>query len=509
MARLTLIFTVLTTIVALLGGFRMILELIRRWRWKSHEHGRWLSIIIVLLWPTLSWGQACTVTLNPGANLDSEIPAAAAGAVVCLNSGDYGSPVLMSFTKSPRVTMRSTTGQGATMYLRLYSDVNGLTIKSINFTGGLTIGAAGSADGANNRNITIHYSNFGTAQFVLATTNFNNNNILIDNNTFGKFNAIGGFEGRMQFTGASANPSGITVSNNTFGPEGCSDGIQVGSRGVTIGPGNIFSTLAPNAECDAIYGGRQNVPHIDAIQGYGQDDTVVTGNYFTENLVDLGFYDGGSNEQFTNNVFNHSAVDGQAVQLGSIQGGTFTHNTLVNVVAAQGAKTGDPLNNNFSWLNNVLVGSSIIDAGDQPGCSPNCPVDYNLFTANPRGTNYLVGTPTFSGGGSPSTWSGFLLASGSLGENAGNDGLDMGITGSAPDTSNSIVIFIGSWWAELVPLVGLLWHVRKVIVTGIVLVASWTATIGGIAWSTTKAISYHASLSTVHGANKIIERIVR
>ena len=387
-----------------------------------------IFIVCAVFWGTSELANAaCDQTLNPGANVASVVAAAAAGSTICLNSGHYETIQFISFTKSPRVTVRSVTPLGATMFLRIYSNVNGLTVDGINFTGGLTIGAAGSSDGADNRNITVQNSALGTQQLFLSTAGFNNNNLLFDHNTFGQFNAMGGFEGRFQITGLAATPSGVTVTNNTFGPGGCSDGIQVGSRGVVIGPGNTFIHVTPSLICDAIYGGRANSPHIDAIQGYGQKDTLVQGNYFVDNLVDLGFYDGGQNEQFLNNVMKHSASSGQNIQLGSIQGGTFRHNTVINTVAAQGAKAGSPLNSNFTWRNNIFVNSSILDSGDQPGCSPGCTIDANLFSSNPRGTNTIVGIPTFTDGAAPSRWAGYQLTSTSLGYKTASDGKDKGI----------------------------------------------------------------------------------
>ena len=385
-----------------------------------------IFIVCAVFWGTSELANAaCDQTLNPGANVASVVAAAAAGSTICLNSGHYETIQFISFTKSPRVTVRSVTPLGATMFLRIYSNVNGLTVDGINFTGGLTIGAAGSSDGADNRNITVQNSALGTQQLFLSTAGFNNNNLLFDHNTFGQFNAMGGFEGRFQITGLAATPSGVTVTNNTFGPGGCSDGLNVGSRGVVIGPGNTFIDVTPSLICDAIYGGRANSPHIDAIQGYGQRQTTITGNYFSGNHIDVGIYDGGENEVITNNVFINS---GEGSSCGDCAGSTWTHNTVTRGMWGINGKTLS--GSNALVRDNIFLGSSgfTFNQNGTLGCTSNCIATHNLFKSSGSGTNNLIGTPTFTGGASPATWAGWQLATGSLGMKAGTDGQDMGTT---------------------------------------------------------------------------------
>src|SRR5262249_47449963 len=135
----------------------------------------------------------------------------------------------------------------------------------------------------------------------------------------------------------------------------------------------------------------------------------------------------GASETITNNVFGppHDAV--QNLQLGGIQGMTLTHNTFRNTTVAHGTKAGDQPNSNWVVPNNIFVNSDLINAGDQPQCN-NCTYSYNLFDANSasRGTNMIIGSPTFVGGGSPTTFAGYQLTSNSLGYKAASDGSDMG-----------------------------------------------------------------------------------
>ena len=67
---------------------------------------------------------------------------------------------------------------------------------------------------------------------------------------------------------------------------------------------------------------------------------------------------------------------------------------------------------------------------DSGGCT-GCTIRYNLCDSAGRvenGTNQILGTPKFVGGAMASitTWAGWELASGSIGENAGFTGQDVG-----------------------------------------------------------------------------------
>lgn len=357
---------------------------------------------------------ACSQTLSPGAAVASAISSAAAGTTICLNSGSYGSVSLGTFTKSPPVIVQAVTPLGPTMGLSIQAAANGVTFDGITFTGGIWMAGSG------NRNITITNSNLGTRQLVIQSSGFNNNNILIDHNTFGAFNASGGYEGRLEVAGGYTATNGVTITNNTFGPGGCSDGVQVSARGVVIGPGNVFTGIVQGS-CAV---------HVDAIQGYGQTYTTINGNYFTDNTINIGFYDGGTSEAITNNVFGPPRQALQNLQLAGIQGMKFAHNTFRNTTIAVGAKDADPASSGWVVENNVFVNSDMIATTSKPGCGADCVMRYNLkdgqSSTTPTGSNNVSGSPTFSGGNPPTTWAGYKLTSGSLGYQAGNDGKDMG-----------------------------------------------------------------------------------
>jgi len=356
---------------------------------------------------------ACNQTLSPGANLASAIASAATGSTICLNSGSYGTVGLVNFTKNPPVIVQAVTPLGPVMTIDLWN-VNGVVFDGISFNYADLRG-----DGAT-KNITIKNSDFGTHQLVIRTNGYNNNNILIDHNTFGAFNASSGYEGRLQVIGGYTTTNGVTITNNTFGPGGCSDGVQVSARGVVIGPGNIFTGIVQGS-CAV---------HVDAIQGYGQTYTTINGNYFADNTINIGFYDGGKSEIITNNVFGPPRTALQNLQLAGIQGMTFAHNTFRNTTVAVGAKAANSASSGWVIENNLFANSDLVPGGDKPGCGSDCIMRYNLKDAQssttPTGSNNVSGSPTFSGGNPPTTWTGYKLTSASLGYRAGNDGQDMG-----------------------------------------------------------------------------------
>ena len=387
---------------------------------KTYHLNKIFLFSILLGLSQVSWG-ACNQTLSPGANLASAISSAAAGSTICLNSGSYGSVSLSNIVKTSDVIVQSVSGNAASISsLNISNGSNhlkfqNLTISGMNISGGTT------------KNITVSGSTF-TGQLLVNTISFNNNNILIDGNAFDGYNANGGYEGRLQISwggGPGTVPAGVTVTNNHFGGGGCSDGIQIGSYGVVVGPGNIFENIKQGSCTE----------HVDAIQLYGQSHTTINGNYFNSVTVCVGAYDGGNSEVVTNNVFSNTCV----LDFGSISNLTFSHNTVVGTnpriggINSSTATTG-------SMNNNIMKGVSFnTNAGN--GCNP-CTFDRNMFSSSgsAKGTNTLIGTPTFIGGTAPATWPGYQLTSSSLGYGGASDGGDLGPKSFGTATSPPAVL---------------------------------------------------------------------
>ncbi|MGZ3743127.1 MAG: hypothetical protein ACXVBQ_04640 [Pseudobdellovibrionaceae bacterium] len=360
---------------------------------------------------------ACDLTLNPGDNVASAAAAAAAGSTICLNPGNYGSQTFSSGTKSPPVIVKSVSGQTAAMSLTINNTANGYTFDSLIITGSSQV--SGSAAGP--KNITISRSSFGTNPLAIYTNNFNNNNILIDQNTFGAYNASSGEEGRL-YIGWHGGPgpyvAGVVVTNNKFGPGGCSDGIQLGGNGAIIGPGNEFTGIV-QGNCTA---------HVDAIQGYGDINSTITGNYIHDVSVCLGWYDRSDNVRVTNNILTATgnSVDNCVTDLLSCVNVVFDHNTMFGKYSAglrlgPGNQSGDTTG---TFTNNIFDSST---EGNIGSTCATCTFSNNLANSTIRGTNNVIGVPSYLGGTLPSTWAGFQLAPNSLGHNAGSDGKDLGI----------------------------------------------------------------------------------
>jgi hypothetical protein len=378
--------------------------------------------------PQASFAQACTQTVSAGVNLASAISSAAAGTTICLYSGSYGTVSLSNVSKNPRVIVRSVTGQEATFRLNTTNGANGFTFDSVTLT-------AWNSSGSTTQNITVQNTRF-TGPADLNMTGAANRNILIDNCTFIDIR-YDGKEGRLSVyqTPIGSQPVGVTITNslfeNTSPRVGESDGIQVGARGVVIGPGNIFRGIQQNGF----------TAHVDAIQGYGQGHTVITGNFFINNEVNIGFYDGGDTETITHNVIvrGPSGIShGNNVFLSIGPNGTVAHNTFKDISIGHGAKAGDRANSNMLVQDNIFVNADLYTyTGGNNGSCNGCIYTNNLFDASSTqwGTNRILGSPTFVGGSSPITMQGYQLTSTSLGFRAAisPSGADIGTNAFTSD----------------------------------------------------------------------------
>jgi hypothetical protein len=365
---------------------------------------------------------ACDMTLSSGANVASAVTNVASGGTVCLSAGSYpafGSSVVKSsmttITPAPGVTQSQVTLGSANVGTSQNLQFENMTI------GGGSVGT-GSSPGLHIHFVGIKF----TGPLCINNPTNINQDTLVDSSTFAGL-GTSCTEGRLGVNGNNVShsvPSGIVISNNVFGPGGCSDGIQI------VGGANGVQML--NNEFVGIKQGSCDPVHADPIQFYGAIAPVVTGNYFHGNstgIMSAGC--NGSNGTYTNNVF---VTDGeypdQIVQTGP-NGGTYDHNTFGN-----GAKIrfGDPnhcgLVTNVTLTNNIMSGG--LDLTEGQGTST-FKISYNIGTG---GANAISGTPTYVGGSLPSTWTGWQLASGSVGKGAASDGKDVGATTFGPARSD-------------------------------------------------------------------------
>ncbi|MDD5084048.1 MAG: hypothetical protein PHT88_03930, partial [Candidatus Moranbacteria bacterium] len=349
---------------------------------------------------------ACDQTLSTGANIASAVSSAAAGSTICLNSGSYGTISLSGINKSSDVTIMSTSGKTATIAFN-FGNLNHIKFQN------LTITRMENGGGSSNTSIV---NNVFTGQLKLVGIG---SNVLVDGNTFDGI-SVGpnDSEGRVQLYDVA----GLTLSNNHFGSAGESDGIQAGGHGGMIGPGNVFVGIIQGT-----YG-----RHVDSIQLYGEvNGYSIVGNYFSDDTIYLGVYDGGANLVVKNNIFDKDHQGGSTLQLGGINGMLFEHNTFNRTSGGAGTKFANTPNTNWIVQNNIFNAASWTAGGDQPGCGTNCIMRYNLKSnggsSDPVGTNNITANAIFTGTGSIAAWTNWKLAIGSPGKDAGNDGFDMGV----------------------------------------------------------------------------------
>jgi hypothetical protein len=373
------------------------------------------AIITAVCWASSAEAQTCDQTLSPGANVASAVSSASNGSTICLNSGNYGTVNFFDLSRTGFVTLQPSDGASVTISPQVG---NSSWIRIV----GVTI----PYSAVNNNSHHIEFINC-TFQpegnglvFNYETVPATSRNLLVDGCTF---NAVRRalFEGRLSVRGVR----GLQIRNSTFSgmssAEGA-DGILIvgGARDIEIGPNNRFDSILQSQSPDGA--------HTDGIQDFGGGpNNWIHDNYFVTCSTPIMMPDGSTNLIVENNVFDGASdPNDYKIQLGSASSPVVRHNTFRNAGLAVDSKTGEPASTNALVENNIFVGNSPVKTSGGNGCS-NCTFTHNLFDNDPFGSNTIIGTPTFVGGAVPNTYAGWALAPGSVGENAGNDGLDMGI----------------------------------------------------------------------------------
>ena len=238
---------------------------------------------------------------------------------------------------------------------------------------------SGGNFGSGVRNITIRGVTFtGPVEVSPGSTPLN---LVFDGDTWGNVGHAA-HEGRLSIVGGgSSSGNGVQVKNSTFGPGGCSDGIQDSSSGTEIGPGNEFKGI--------VQGGCSE--HADAIQPYASNYVYIHDNYLHDNEQGIMSPDGVSTGyRITNNVI-HTSTSYPCMHLGDTRSGSITHNVCRNgQIRVYGG------NQNQASQNMVVRDNAAgIDASACSGCT----IDHNqsvtytggsgrcaYATASPKGT---------------------------------------------------------------------------------------------------------------------------
>jgi hypothetical protein len=220
----------------------------------------------------------------------SMFSAAQGGDTVFLASGSYGS--FNGGSKASMVTVAAEAGATPTMSGGNFnSSVRNITIRGVTFTGAVEVAPGSTVMG-----------------------------LIFDGDTWGNVGHAA-HEGRLSIIGGGlASGNGVQVKNSTFGPGGCSDGIQDSSRGTEIGPNNEFKGI--------VQGGCSE--HADAIQPYASNNVYIHDNYMHDNEQGIMSPDGVSTGyRITNNVI-HTTTGYPCMHLGDTRSGSVTHNVCRN-----------------------------------------------------------------------------------------------------------------------------------------------------------------------------------
>lgn len=395
--------------------------------------------LLLALLCSQAWAQeqACTQTFSSATGLVSAANSAANGSVICLNNGSYGTVNFTANSRTGYVTIRSTSGQGATIGINLTGDVKYLRFRNLTIAGGTTIGTGTHGSAACPKDVQLVNSTMTSAFTVnMADPGCTNveHDLLLDGLDFGPM-LEGGCEGRL----CLRNGNGITVRNSAFhGITGVgADGVYLqGGKNITVGPNNEFYDILESA-CSI---------HCDALQIAGAGPGILLeGNRFRNGDTFIMAPDGSTGVTVRHNTFDGGSVPYEyKVQFGTALSLTYVNNTHYQAASAFDSKTGETATT-ATVRNNLWGGSSgwSYKTSNGSGCA-SCTFQNNMTVGGADHTNCtsctisgnFTGTASYKGGSHPSTKPGWALcASGSsspcsgspsTGKNAGTDGGDVG-----------------------------------------------------------------------------------
>jgi hypothetical protein len=334
-------------------------------------------------------------------NFSSQVSAASAGQTICLASGNYGT----WGGTSKAITVAAAPNATPTMQLSFGSGDSGFTISGIGGMGGEMDSGA--------KNITIENSAF-TDPIVF--NGVSNANLVLDGDTFLNINNPGctGQPARIHLYNSSGQ-TGVTVENSLFSG-GDTDGIQTGAPLTILN--NVFTNLrSSSSDCN----------HTDSVQLYGGNNVVASGNLFYNDYDGIVAFDGTAGNTITDNAC-YDIDRGVCITLYSDDGSVVNHNTAgpgMNLLELD-RKSADPAGKNTVFENNV--GDASVSDGSTMATDTN-----NLYSG--ARSPDVNGSPSFTGGPSPTTWAGYELTSTSSGHAGATDGSDVGIragTGGPP-----------------------------------------------------------------------------
>jgi hypothetical protein len=348
----------------------------------------------------------CNRTATTG-TFAAQLSAATPGQTICLATGSYGT--FAGARKAGMVVIGEQPGATATMNVA-FSNAQNITLD------GVAIGQA-SVTGSS-RDITIRNSTFSGP---ISLDGLVNANVLLDHNSHLNIDAGGQFDSpaRIHLPYSSGTPSGVTVQNSLLSG-GDSDGIQAGTGLNVIN--NEFRDLLEKGS-----------NHTDAIQLLGAPGTVIRGNYIHNTATGIVAYDGVRNATIEDNVVDLTQAGAGrpwGIELYSDSGSTIQHNTVrygtgcsfsqpCGMIALD-RKPDDPAGAGTVVTDNIAT-EIAIQNGSVAARRSN-----NLLRRNVKSGD-KTGTPIYTGGAGPTSYSAFSLTAASPGKRGATDGADIGI----------------------------------------------------------------------------------
>lgn len=389
-------------------------------------------------------GLACTQTINSSANLQTTLAGASGGAVICLSSGTYSTGLTISGV-NPTSTVTVQPAPGATVTLNSVninassshltftqfvspSDIRGWNISG---NGGSTHDITFSYDYDNGNCPNGPASCGGTGLITTYNLPANSNVVMSHDWIVGVSDSNGSYEGSIELinTNACQSPGdGVTIDHLLF-DAGISDGIQfAGSEcGTHITHSMFVNKIEPSGSACVGYE-NNSCPHVDSIQTVNDGTGItITGNYFNNQIdCELGADGTDVNQTFSNNVCVDSGY--RQITVSAWTGGTVEHNTFApaSQTSVWDCNHAAQCTSGVTARNNIFLGG--VSNGVQTAGGQFSTFDHNMGGCPPATnpcTNAIGGTPTFTGGATPTSWIGYRLT-GPTGHNAGSDGTDVG-----------------------------------------------------------------------------------
>jgi hypothetical protein len=386
-----------------------------------------------LIYSSFAATATCTGADVTTSTFAARVNGAAAGDVLCLTSGNYGTWAGTNMA----ITITAQVGASPSLSVALGNGDANFTIDGGHTnldpsTPGINMGPSTFTQTPGPQNITIkNVAVTGTSLGgIFEFDGPTNSNIVLDHNVWHDTTNVS-TEANIRFS--YDGPSGVTIKNNLF-KNSVGDGVKVGASQTKI-LNNEFVDIYPQGHSEL---------HTDVIQlccGYsgstGSGGITIIGNYVHGGCEQgIGAFDGTGGNDIENNIeigcTTHSMVLG-----GDVPGSIVAHNTVwggstatLNCSSKAGASP-----SKTSLRDNIASGGT--ELAGAVNCQPTQNTK-NLFSG--ATSPNINGNPIFVGGTNPTTIAGFALAANSPGKNAATDGKDVGadVTLVGPDAGSGI-----------------------------------------------------------------------